>query len=66
MATCETGWLQRELRLTDVLSPDITEAIFRGEHHQSLTVAQLIANLEIDLDAAKITSDKRFLSGSVA
>jgi site-specific DNA recombinase len=31
-----------------VLSPDITEAIFRGDHDPSLTVAQLVATLEID------------------
>jgi hypothetical protein len=31
-----------------VLSPEMTEAIFGGDHDPSLTVAQLIANLEID------------------
>jgi hypothetical protein len=31
-----------------VLSPDITEAIFRGNHAPSLTVAHLTATLEID------------------
>jgi len=31
-----------------VLSPEITEAIFRGDHDPSLTVAQLTTTLEID------------------
>jgi hypothetical protein len=31
-----------------VLSLEITDATFRGDHEASLTVAQLIANLEID------------------
>jgi hypothetical protein len=31
-----------------VLSPDITEAIFRGDHDSSLTVAQLTANIALD------------------
>jgi site-specific DNA recombinase len=31
-----------------VLSPEITEAIFRGDHAPSLTVAQLTATLELD------------------
>ena len=31
-----------------MLSPKMTEAIFGGDHDSSLTVAQLIANLEID------------------
>jgi hypothetical protein len=31
-----------------VLSPENTEAIFRGDHDPSLTVAQLTATLEVD------------------
>jgi hypothetical protein len=31
-----------------MLSPEITEALYRGDHDPSLTVAQLTANLEVD------------------
>jgi site-specific DNA recombinase len=37
-----------------VLSPEITEAIFRGDHDPSLTVAQLTANLEVDWGRQKL------------
>jgi hypothetical protein len=37
-------------RLLDLamLSPEMTEALYRGDHDPSLTVAQLTANLEVD------------------
>jgi DNA invertase Pin-like site-specific DNA recombinase len=43
-------------RLLDlaVLSPDVTDAIFRGEHHPSLTIEQLTATLEIDWSKQKL------------
>jgi hypothetical protein len=43
-------------RLLDlaVLSPDVTEAIFRGDHHPSLTVEQLTATLEADWSKQKL------------
>jgi len=43
-------------RLLDlaVLSPDVTEAIFRGDHHPSLTIEQLTATLEIDWSKQKL------------
>jgi len=37
-----------------VLSPEITEAILRGDHDPALTVAQLTANLEIDWSRQKL------------
>jgi DNA invertase Pin-like site-specific DNA recombinase len=40
-------YVSRLLNLA-MLSPDLTEAIFRGDHHPSLTVEQLTATLEID------------------
>jgi uncharacterized protein YpbB len=40
-------YVSRLLNLT-VLSPELTAAIFRGDHHPSLTVEQLTATLEID------------------
>ena len=50
--TCQrTGfnenYVSRILHLA-VLSPEMTEAVFGGDHEPSLTVTQLIANLEID------------------
>jgi hypothetical protein len=44
-----TGFNENDVSLDlAVLSPEMTEAIFGGDHDPSLTVAQLIANLEID------------------
>lgn len=37
-----------------VLSPDMTDAIFRGDHDPSLTVARLTATLEIDWTLQKL------------
>ncbi len=40
-------YVSRLLNLA-VLSPDVTEAIFRGDHHPSLTLEQLSARIDID------------------
>jgi DNA invertase Pin-like site-specific DNA recombinase len=40
-------YVSRLLNLA-ILSPDLTEAIFHGEHHPSLTVEQLTATFEVD------------------
>jgi hypothetical protein len=46
-------YVSRLLNLA-MLSPDVTEAIFRGDHHPSLTVEQLAATLEIDWSKQKL------------
>ena len=46
-------YVSRLLNLA-MLSPDLTEAIFRGDHHPSLTVEQLTATLEIDWSKQKL------------
>ena len=46
-------YVSRLLNLA-VLSPEITEAIFRGDHHPSLTVEQLTATLEADWSKQKL------------
>jgi hypothetical protein len=45
-----------------VLSPEIADAIFRGDRDPSFNVAQLIANLEIDLTRQKLP-DRHIQSG---
>ena len=47
-----------------VLSPEITEAIFRGDHDPSLTVAQLTATLEIDWTRQRLPQIGDFGQGS--
>jgi hypothetical protein len=47
-----------------VLSPEMTETIFGGDHDPSLTVAQLIASLEIDWTRQGLTPDRRFRTES--
>jgi hypothetical protein len=37
-----------------MLSPEIPEAIFRGDHHPSLTVEHLTAKLEVDWSKQKL------------
>jgi site-specific DNA recombinase len=46
-------YVSRLLNLA-TLSPALTEAIFRGDHHPSLTVEQLTSTLEIDWSKQKL------------
>jgi DNA invertase Pin-like site-specific DNA recombinase len=49
-----------------VLSPEITAAIFRGDHDPSLTVAQLTATLEIDWTRQRLPQVGETGQGSAA